>query len=125
MKKILTLLVAICFAATLSAQNNCAVSGYPAAKKSVEPVVGAVVTLTSEWDKSVKYQRRVTPDGFEMIVPAGGYLLTIDAEGYEQYRMEIEVDQARIDLGSMRMVTIAEAEAKAAKRKARREKNRW
>ena len=125
MKKILTLVVALAVAGVVSAQNLCSLTGYPAAKKATEPVVGAIATLTYEWNKSVKYTTRVTPDGFQFTVPEGGYLLTIDAEGYEQYRMEVEIDQPRIDLGSMRMVTIAEAEAKAAKKKAKRERNRW
>ncbi len=125
MKKILALAALLTFAGAISARNICSISGYPAAKKATEPVVGAIVTLTYEWDKTIKHTTRVTPDGFQLTLPEGGYLLTIDAEGFEQYRMEVEIDQPQIDLGSMRMVTIAEAEAKAAKKKARRERNRW
>ena len=81
--------------------------------------MGALVTFASEWDADVKFQRKVTADGFEMIVPAGGYYMTIEAEGYEPYRLEIEVDQTRIDLGMITLLTTEQAAARDAKRKAR------
>ena len=52
-------------------------------------------------------------------MPAGGYLLTIESEGYEPYRLEIEVDQTRIDLGMITLLTVEQAAAREAKRKAR------
>ncbi len=119
MKKILMLIALVCLSGAVYAQNMCIVSGYPTAKKSPDALVGALVTFANEWDKDVKYQRRVTADGFEMIVPAGGYLMTITIDGYEPYRLEIEVDQTRIDLGMMTLLTTEQAAERDAKRKAR------
>lgn len=119
MKKILMLIALACLSGAVYAQNMCIVSGYPTAKKSPDALVGALVTFANEWDKDVKYQRRVTTEGFEMILPAGGYLMTIEQEGYEAYRLEIEVDQTRIDLGALTLLTNEQAAAREAKRKAR------
>ena len=119
MKKIFILFALALLSGATYAQNMCVVSGYPTAKKSPDALVGALVTFTNEWDSDIKHRRKVTADGFEIIVPAGGYLLTIESEGYETYRLEIEVDQTRIDLGMITLLTVEQAAAREAKRKAR------
>lgn len=119
MKRFFMLAILASMSLAAYAQNMCILSGYPTAKKSPDALVGALVTFASEWDADVKFQRKVTADGFEMIVPAGGYYMTIEAEGYEPYRLEIEVDQTRIDLGMITLLTTEQAAARDAKRKAR------
>ena len=76
-------------------------------------------TFTSEWDKDLKYQRAVDKEGFRVVLPQGGYLLTIEAQGYETYKMEIEVDQPNIDLDLITMLTNEQAAARDEKRKKR------
>ena len=78
MKRLFTLSIALLFAATAFAQLS-AVSGQPMPKKGAEPIVDALVTFTSEWDKDLKYQRKTDADGFRVVLPQGGYLLTIEA----------------------------------------------
>lgn len=123
MKKFLTLLFILGVAGVASAQDLCVLSGFPVPRKSADAIEGALVTMTNEWDKDLKYQRRVGAEGFRLVIPAGGYLLTVEAEGYETYTLEIEMDQPHVDLGLIRMLSTAEAQAKAEKQKARA--RRW
>ena len=88
-------------------------------KKGAEPIVDALVTFTSEWDKDLKYQRKTDADGFRVVLPQGGYLLTIEAAGYETYRLEIEVDEPNINLDVITMLTVEQAAERDAKRKKR------
>lgn len=81
--------------------------------------MGALITFTSEWDKDVKYQRKSDAEGFRVVLPQGGYVMTIDAEGYEPYRIEIEVDDPHIDLTVITLLTLEQAAARDAKRKKR------
>ena len=108
MKKIFTTIIALTFAGTSFAP-----------KKSGDAIVGALVTFTSEWDKSLKYQRKVDSDGFRVVLPQGGYILTIEAEGYETYYHEIDVDQPNIDLEVITMLTLEQAAARDEKNKRR------
>lgn len=119
MKKFLVLLLVLGFVGTAAAQQLCVLSGFPVPRRSPEAIQGALVTMTSEWDSSLKYQRRVDDNGFRMVVPQGGYLLTIEAEGYESYTLEIEMNEPRTELGLIRMLTTAEAAAKVEKQKSR------
>ncbi|MBQ7856751.1 MAG: carboxypeptidase regulatory-like domain-containing protein [Alistipes sp.] len=119
MRKFFAVLLALGFTGVAVAQELCVLTGFPVPRRSPEAIEGALVTMTSEWDKDLNYKRRVGADGFRMVVPKGGYLLTIEAEGYETYVMEIEMDQTSTDLGLMRMLTTAEATAKAEKQRAR------
>ena len=119
MKKIFATLIAISFVGTAMAQGLAAVTGFPVPKKSAEPIIGALVTFTSEWDKELKYQRKVDSEGFRVVLPQGGYLLTIEAEGYESYRNEIEVDSPEINLDMIIMLTTEQAAALELKRKQR------
>lgn len=119
MKKIFATLIALLFVGTSFAQGLAAVSGIPVPKKSAEPILGALVTFTSEWDNTLKYQRRVDNEGFRVVLPKGGYLMTIEAEGYEKYILEIEVDQPTIDLELITMLTEEQAAARDEKRKKR------
>ena len=119
MKKFFILLLALGFVGTAAAQQLCVLSGFPVPRRSSEVIKGALVTMTSEWDSSLKYQRRVDDNGFRMVVPQGGYLLTIEAEGYETYTLEIEMDEPRTELGLIRMLTTAEVAAKAEKQRSR------
>jgi hypothetical protein len=118
MKRLFTLSIALLFAATAFAQLS-AVSGQPMPKKGAEPIVDALVTFTSEWDKDLKYQRKTDADGFRVVLPQGGYLLTIEAAGYETYRLEIEVDEPNINLDVITMLTVEQATERDAKRKKR------
>ena len=88
---------------------------YP--KKSAEPIVGALITFTSEWDKDVKYQRKSDAEGFRVVLPQGGYVMTIEAAGYESYILEIEVDNPHIDLTDITLLTVEQAAERDAKRK--------
>ena len=119
MKKFFILLLALGFVGTAAAQQLCVLSGFPVPRRSPDAIKGALVTMTSEWDSTLKYQRRVDEKGFRMVVPQGGYLLTIEAEGYQTYTLEIEMDEPRTELGLIRMLTNAEVAAKAEKQKAR------
>lgn len=119
MKKIFTTIIALTFAGTSFAQSLAAVSGLPLPKKSGDAIVGALVTFTSEWDKNLKYQRKVDSDGFRVVLPQGGYILTIEAEGYETYYHEIDVDQPNIDLEVITMLTLEQAAARDEKNKRR------
>jgi hypothetical protein len=119
MKKILSTLLFIAVAFTAQAQSLAAVSGTPVPKKSAQTIAGALVTFTSEWDSGLKYQRKCDAEGFRVVLPQGGYLLTIEAEGYETFRQEIEVDQPNIDLNLIVMLTTEQAAARDAKRKKR------
>lgn len=119
MKKIFTTIIALTFAGTSFAQSLAAVSGLPLPKKSGDAIVGALVTFTSEWDKSLKYQRKVDSDGFRVVLPQGGYILTIEAKGYETYYHEIDVDQPNIDLEVITMLTLEQAAARDEKNKRR------
>ena len=115
----LATLIALATIGTAAAQGLAAVSGLPVPKKSADAIVGALVTFTSEWDKDLKYQRAVDKEGFRVVLPQGGYLLTIEAQGYETYKMEIEVDQPNIDLDLITMLTNEQAAARDEKRKKR------
>ena len=119
MKKFCVLLLALGFIGTAAAQQLCVLSGFPVPRRSPEAIKGALVTMTNEWDSNLKYQRRVDENGFRMVVPQGGYLLKIEAEGYETYTLEIEMDEPRTDMGLIRMLSTAEAAAKAEKHKSR------
>ena len=118
MKRSILLSIALLFALSASAQLA-AVSGISMPKKSSEPIVGALVTFTSEWDKDLKYQRKTDADGFRVVLPQGGYIMTIEAEGYESHRLEIEVDEPNIDLTVITMLTNEQAAVRDAKRKKR------
>jgi hypothetical protein len=119
MKKILSTLIFLAVAITAQAQDLAAVSGTPVPKKSAQTIVGALVTFTSEWDAELKYQRKVDSEGFRVVLPKGGYILTIEAEGYETYHHEIEVDEPNIDLSLIVMLTTEQAAERDAKRKKR------
>ncbi len=106
-------------ATTALAQELSAVTGLPVPKKSAEPIIGALVTFTSEWDSDLKYQRKVDANGFRVVLPRGGYILTIDAAGYESFQQEIEVDEPNIDLDLIVMLTTEQAAERDAKRKKR------
>ena len=68
MKKFLVLLLALGFVGTAAAQQLCVLSGFPVPRRSPEAIQGALVTMTSEWDSSLKYQRRVDDNGFACAV---------------------------------------------------------
>lgn len=119
MKKILSTLLFLAVAFTTQAQNLAAVSGMPVPKKSAEAISGALVTFTSEWDSDLKYQQKVNADGFRVVLPQGGYILTIVAEGYETFQQEIDVDEPNIDLDLIIMLTTEQAAERDAKRKKR------
>ncbi|MBR0336325.1 MAG: carboxypeptidase regulatory-like domain-containing protein [Alistipes sp.] len=119
MKKILSTLLFLAVAFTAQAQNLAAVSGIPVPKKSAETIAGALVTFTSEWDSDLKYQQKVNADGFRVVLPQGGYILTIVAEGYETFQQEIDVDEPNIDLDLIIMLTTEQAAERDAKRKKR------
>lgn len=106
-------------AVTAQAQSLAAVSGTPVPKKSAQAISGALVTFTSEWDSELKYQRKVDSEGFRVVLPQGGYILTIEAEGYETFRQEIEVDEPNIDLNLIVMLTNEQAKERDLKRKKR------
>ncbi len=124
MKRIVTLLVLAMATGTCLAQPLCKFTGRPVPHKSYDPVQGAVVTLINEWDKELKYVRKVDAEGFQLIVPQGGYLLKIEAEGYETYKMEIELDAPHIDLDIITLLTNEEAAARHEKQK-KRAKRGW
>ena len=92
---------------------------YASAKKSAEAISGALVTFTSEWDSDLKYQQKVNADGFRVVLPQGGYILTIVAEGYETFQQEIDVDEPNIDLDLIIMLTTEQAAERDARRKKR------
>lgn len=119
MKKILSTLLFVMAAVTAQAQSLAAVSGTPVPKKSAQAISGALVTFTSEWDSELKYQRKVDGEGFRVVLPQGGYILTIEAEGYETFRQEIEVDEPNIDLDLIVMLTNEQAGERDLKRKKR------
>ena len=119
MRKIVVTLILLAFAGTAVAQSLAAVSGIPMPKKSTEPFLEALVTFTSEWDKELKYQRKTDSEGFRVVLPQGGYLLTVEADGYETYTLEIEVDQPNIDLEVITMLTLVQAKERDIKRKRR------
>ena len=119
MKKILSTLLFVMAAVTAQAQSLAAVSGTPVPKKSAQVISGALVTFTSEWDSELKYQRKVDGEGFRVVLPQGGYILTIEAEGYETFRQEIEVDEPNIDLDLIVMLTNEQAGERDLKRKKR------
>lgn len=119
MKKILSTLLFVMAAVTAQAQSLAAVSGTPVPKKSAQVISGALVTFTSEWDSELKYQRKVDSEGFRVVLPQGGYILTIEAEGYETFRQEIEVDEPNIDLDLIVMLTNEQAGERDLKRKKR------
>lgn len=70
---------------------------------------------------SNKFQRIVDENGFTLIVPYGEYSMTIEAEGYETYTLDIDIDEPATDLGQMKMLTDKMAEerdnAKAQRKK--------
>lgn len=121
MKRFILTVMAIFASATLLAAPSCKLSGFPVTKKSSKPVIGALVTLSEIGNKSNKFQRLVGEEGFTMIVPYGEYNLTIEAEGYETYTLEIDLDEQATDLGVMKMLTDKMAEerdnAKAERKK--------
>lgn len=121
MKRFILTVMAIFASATLLAAPSCKLSGFPVTKKSSKPVIGALVTLYEIGNKSNKFQRLVGEEGFTMIVPYGEYNLTIEAEGYETYTLEIDLDEQATDLGVMKMLTTNMAEerdhAKAERKK--------
>lgn len=119
MKKILSTLLFVMAVVTAQAQSLAAVSGTPVPKKSAQVISGALVTFTSEWDSELKYQRKVDSEGFRVVLPQGGYILTIEAEGYETFRQEIEVDEPNIDLDLIVMLTNEQAGERDLKRKKR------
>jgi hypothetical protein len=119
MRKIVVTLILLAFAGSAVAQSLAAVSGIPMPKKSTEPILEALVTFTSEWDKELKYQRKTDSEGFRVVLPQGGYLLTVEADGYETYTLEIEVDQPNIDLEVITMLTLEQAKERDIKRKRR------
>lgn len=105
MKRFILAAIALVASATLIAAPSCKLSGFPVTKKTTKPVIGALVTLAEVGNKSNKFQRLVGEDGFTMIIPYGEYDLTIEAEGYETYTLNIDLDEQTIDLGMMRMLT--------------------
>lgn len=119
MKRVVLILFAVVFASVSVAQSLSVVTGFPVPKKSATPIEGALVTVTSVWDEDVKFLRKVDGDGFRLIVPQGSYTLSITAEGYEAYNMEIDVDQPNIDLDMIVMLTDEQAAKRDAKRKSR------
>ena len=121
MKKLIMSAIATVASATLIAAPSCKLSGFPVTKKTTDPVIGALVTLAEVGNKSNKFQRLVGEEGFTLIVPYGEYDLTIEAEGYETYTLNIDLDEQAIDLGQMKMLTDKMAEerdnAKALRKK--------
>ena len=118
MKKLLLLSILLCITAGAYAQSrSCVLTGTPVNKRTSEVLTGALVTLTDEMDKDIKFQRKVTDDGFRIVVPEGSYDMEIKAEGYETYTLQIDMDETNTDLGFIRMLTDEMARAKAAKRK--------
>lgn len=105
MKKFILSAIAIVASATLIAAPSCKLSGFPVTKKTTKPVIGALVTLAEVGNKSNKFQRMVGENGFTLIIPYGEYNLSIEAEGYETYTLEIDIDEQTIDLGQMKMLT--------------------
>lgn len=123
MKKLLLSCIALLAGATLWAAPSCTLSGFPVTKKTTDPVVGALVTLTEVGNKSNKFQRMVGEEGFEMIVPFGEYRLSIEAAGYETYTLDIDIDTDTIDLGSMKMLTEQMAEERDNSKAARKRRD--
>lgn len=122
MKRMIFACIALCISVAAGAQSLGVVSGRPITKKTADVVVGALVTLTDVWTKQA-YQRMVVNDeGFEMVVPHGSYDMKIEASGYETYNLELDIDDSRIDLGSISMLTEQMAAEKAAKRQQRKAK---
>ncbi|MBQ0081145.1 MAG: hypothetical protein KBS95_06340 [Alistipes sp.] len=123
MKRILIIVIAIIGIAFVSAQSNIVgpkpfgiLRGIPTSKLDKKTLVGALVTVTDEWNKKLKFQQKVSEGGFEMRIPYGGYILTIEMEGYDGYKLEIDIDSEETDLGFMRILTKEQAEAKIQKR---------
>lgn len=122
MKRVFVLVVVAMIATVSMAQSLSVVTGFPVPKKSAKPIVGAMVTITSVWDKDVQYMRKVDTEGFRIIVPQGSYNLEIAAKGYESYTMEIDIDQPNIDLDMIVMLTDEQATQRDEKRKSRAKK---
>lgn len=121
MKRFILSAIAIVASATLLAAPSCKLSGFPVTKKTTKPVIGALVTLAEVGNISNKFQRIVDENGFTLIVPYGEYSMTIEAEGYETYTLDIDIDEPATDLGQMKMLTDKMAEerdnAKAQRKK--------
>lgn len=105
MKRLILSAIAIVASATLLAAPSCKLSGFPVTKKTTKPVIGALVTLAEVGNISNKFQRIVDENGFTLIVPYGEYSMTIEAEGYETYTLDIDIDEPATDLGQMKMLT--------------------
>lgn len=105
MKRFILSAIAIVASATLLAAPSCKLSGFPVTKKTTKPVLGALVTLAEVGNISNKFQRIVDENGFTLIVPYGEYSMTIEAEGYETYTLDIDIDEPATDLGQMKMLT--------------------
>ena len=105
MKRFILSAIALVASATLLAAPSCKLSGFPVTKKTTKPVLGALVTLAEVGNISNKFQRIVDENGFTLIVPYGEYSMTIEAEGYETYTLDIDIDEPATDLGQMRMLT--------------------
>lgn len=123
MKRIIFIIIALLGFSLISAQTNIIGSkpfgilkGTPTSKLDKKTLVGALVTVTNEWDKNLKFQQKVSNDGFEIRLPYGGYIVTVEQEGYDTYKLEIEIDSEETDLGFMRILTKEQAEAKIQKR---------
>ncbi len=105
MKRFILSAIALVASATLLAAPSCKLSGFPVTKKTTKPVLGALVTLAEVGNISNKFQRIVDENGFTLIVPYGEYSMTIEAEGYETYTLDIDIDEPATDLGQMKMLT--------------------
>lgn len=105
MKRFILSAIALVASATLLAAPSCKLSGFPVTKKTTKPVLGALVTLAEVGNISNKFQRIVDENGFTLIVPYGEYSMTIEAEGYETYTLDIDIDEPVTDLGQMKMLT--------------------
>lgn len=123
MKKLITLLAALFISYGAFAQSPIIgeLSGLPTGKSSKQTLVGALVTLTGVWDKEATFKRVVNENGFTLRLPYGDYVLRVEMEGYETYKLEIEINDERTDLGIMKMFTNEEVEAKRLKRAKRAE----
>ncbi len=106
MKKPISLIVLLlCAAARLAAQNTGSVTGTLVDAADGEPIVGAVVALTTTSDGTAGKHTVSDTDGrfgFKSL-PAGKYALSATYLGYAELKREITVGTGAVALGSMKM----------------------
>lgn len=91
-------------------------TGIPVGKTSKQVLSGAIATITDSADKTFTRTRVCTENGFQFRAEYGSYRLVIKAEGYDDYKLEVDIDSQETDLGFIRMITKEEAAKKAAKK---------